>query len=141
MKLLLILVLVLLAVAWWYQRRRQSRAEQAGRERADLERRQISQKSSRYHAVSIRLGRTACRAAAELEGKRFLSASAPQLPLPDCDAAECDCRFAHHKDRRAGNDRRDPFGSGGVVAGTGSFEEERRQGRDRRKQDDDEYLF
>ena len=140
MKLLLASILVLLVAAWLYQRRRQSRAAEEDRDSIRPERRRISQQSSDYHAVSIRLGRTACRAAAGIEGERFLSASAPKLPLADCDAAECDCRFVHHEDRRSGSDRRDPFGAGSVVAGTGNFEEERRKGRERRDEDD-EYYF
>lgn len=141
MKLLLVSILVLLVAVWLYQRQRRAQAAEQERDVARDDRRQISQRSSAYHAVSLRLGRTACRAAAELEGQRFLSASAPRLPLADCDAAECDCRFVHHEDRRSGNDRRDPFGSGGVVAGTGNFEEERRKGRDRRDDDEEEYYF
>ena len=60
------------------------------------------------------------------------------LPLNNCDAAKCSCRFVHHEDRRSGKDRRSPFGSGGMGAVTGRFEQERRQGGDRRKHDDPE---
>ena len=141
MKLLLVSILVLLVGVWLYQRQRRAQAEAPEPPRERQDRRRIGQESSAYHAVSIRLGRTACRAAAELEGQRFLSASAPRLPLADCDAAECDCRFVHHEDRRCGTDRRDPFGSGSIAAATGSFEEERRKGRDRRGDEDDEYYF
>ena len=141
MKLLLVSILVLLVGVWLYQRQRRAQAAAADPPREGRDRRQIGQESSAYHAVSIRLGRTACRAAAELEGQRFLSASAPRLPLADCDAGECDCRFAHHADRRSGSDRRDPFTSGSIGMGTGNFEEERRKVRDRRSDEDDEYYF
>lgn len=140
MKLLLASILLLLVALWLYQRRRRAQGEARESMHETSDRRQIGQRSSDYHAVSIRLGRTACRAAAELEGQRFLSASAPRLPLADCDATECDCRFVHHEDRRSGSDRRDPFASGNAVTGTGNFEEERRKGRERRH-DDDEYYF
>lgn len=64
-----------------------------------------------FHAVSIRPGAFACKAARNMEGQRFLSGSAPRIPLPDCDASDCSCRFAHHADRRAGDERRTPYPS------------------------------
>ena len=59
-----------------------------------------------YHAVSIKPGQECCEGAKQLAGTRFLSASAPKLPLPDCDVAVCQCRYAHFQDRRSGEDRR-----------------------------------
>ena len=93
-----------------------------------------------YHAVSIKLGEQACEAAQAMSGRRFLSNAAPRLPLADCDAAQCACRFVHHNDRRSGKDRRSPFAAGGFGGGTGSFEQERRERPDRR-QDADTDLF
>jgi hypothetical protein len=79
-------------------------------------------------------------AAREIDGRRFLATAAPRLPLPDCNALECNCRFIHHEDRRSGKERRSPFGPGGFGGGTGSFKTEQRQGGDRRKRrDDDNY--
>ena len=97
--------------------------------------------STAYHAVSIRMdAQHACDAAREMAGRRFLSNAAPRLPLPGCDALECRCRFAHHKDRRSGKDRRSPFAAGGFGGGTGSFQQERRERPDRRE-DTDAGLF
>jgi hypothetical protein len=96
--------------------------------------------SAAYHAVSIRLGQQACEAAQAMSGRRFLSSAAPRLPLADCNAAQCNCRFVHHNDRRSGKDRRSPFASGGFGGGTGSFETERRERPDRRE-DADTDLF
>ena len=62
--------------------------------------------------------------------------AAPRLPLPDCDAAECRCLFVHHDDRRSGKDRRSPFAPAGLAGGTGSFQKERRERSDRRKDAD-----
>jgi hypothetical protein len=59
-----------------------------------------------YHAVSIRPGQDCCEGAKQFAGIRFLSAKAPKLPLPDCQAAVCRCSFAHYPDRRSGEDRR-----------------------------------
>ena len=74
----------------------------------------------------------ACDAAKNMKGRRFLSSAAPRIPLPDCDVGECQCKFVHHKDRRARHDRRSPF-----VRGIGDGEDQRqriehRQSADRR---------
>lgn len=96
--------------------------------------------SSRFHAVSIKFSPKACQAAREMEGRRFLSSAAPRLPLPDCDALECNCRFTHHEDRRTGRDRRNPWGQGLGAGGTGNYRQEQREGGDRRKRrHDDEF--
>jgi hypothetical protein len=73
--------------------------------------------------------------------RRFLSSAAPKLPLPDCEVLDCSCRFVHHKDRRTGKDRRSPFGPSGFGGGTGNYEAEQRQGRDRRASEEDEEFF
>ncbi|HUK03218.1 MAG TPA: hypothetical protein VLW26_13145 [Steroidobacteraceae bacterium] len=84
-----------------------------------------------WHAVTIVSTSHACAAAHALADKRFLSSEAPKLPLRDCDAARCECRYRHHEDRRAGARRQNEInGSGGrrIVA-------ERRGGRGRRDSD------
>ena len=92
--------------------------------------------ASPYHAVSLKYSSSACDAAKAMTGRRFLSSAAPRLPLPECDALECRCQFVHHADRRSGKDRRSPFSPAGPSGGTGTFQTERRQGRDRRKSAD-----
>jgi len=87
--------------------------------------------SGRFHAVSIRVGANPCSNARRLHGQRFLSAAAPQLPVVGCDAAICECRFIHHGDRRAGDDRRSPF-QGGFGGSAARVEENRRSIPDRR---------
>ena len=57
---------------------------------------------SQWHAVSIVPGPRCCAAANNMLGKRFLSRSAPTLPLKDCDRPSCTCRYEHHDDRRKG---------------------------------------
>ena len=91
-------------------------------------------KSTRFHAVSIKHAADACTAARDLGGKRFLSADAPTLPLPDCDAGNCDCRFVHHGDRRYPNDRRSPFAAN-IGEDSGKFAQEQRENRDDRRND------
>ena len=52
--------------------------------------------TSEFHSASIRLGARACDAAKQMSGQRILSKEVPGLPLPDCDRAECYCKFVHH---------------------------------------------
>ena len=89
-----------------------------------------------FHAVSIRPGVFACAAARELEGQRFLSGTAPRIPLPGCDASDCTCRFAHHADRRAGEDRRSLYRSS-IGIDIASLGVEKRSDHDRRGDDGD----
>ncbi len=126
------LLLLLLLVVWLLIRRRQDSV--AAKPETPPP---VSYKSTAYHAVSIKFESNACMAARELEGKRFLSAAAPRLPLAECNVLDCRCRFVHHKDRRSGKDRRSPFAASGFGGGTGSYEKEQRKGRDRRSYDDD----
>lgn len=125
------LLLLLLLFIWLFIRRRNARHVDVPRPATP-----VSHKGTVYHSVSIKFESNACMAARELEGKRFLSAAAPRLPLADCNVHECSCRFVHHKDRRSGRDRRSPFAASGFGGGTGSFEQEQRKGRDRRSHDD-----
>ena len=129
------LILVLLLVAWFLVRRRQATSNDKSQPAA-----RTSSKNTAYHAVSIKFSGNACKAAREMEGQRILSSAAPRLPLPDCDAIDCGCRFAHHPDRRAKQDRRSPFGPGGLGGSTGKYAQEQRQGKDRRQSDDEDFF-
>ncbi|NCF52414.1 hypothetical protein GWP57_12440 [Gammaproteobacteria bacterium] len=126
----LLLILLLLAAVWWLIRMR--RAGVTDKTSTSEEPRK---KKTAYHAVSIKYSADSCSAAKALAGQRFLATAAPTLPLPDCDAAACQCRFAHHDDRRSGRDRRSPFARGGMPGGTGAFEREQRAAKDRRQGD------
>ena len=58
-------------------------------------------KKSAYHGVEVIADtKTCCQAAKDIAGERFLSASAPFLPLKDCDAADCRCSYKRYRDRR-----------------------------------------
>ena len=133
---MLVVALVLLIAIWWFLRQRQA----AKSEDAKTTVRPSGTKSA-YHAVSIKFPSNACKAAREMQGRRFLSTAAPRLPLPNCDSQECSCRFVHHKDRRAGRDRRSPFAPSGLGGGTGEFAEEQRKVSERRAPDDDDDFF
>jgi hypothetical protein len=86
-----------------------------------------------YHAVTIAVGARCCAAAEGLQDKRFLSREAPKLPLANCDRLNCECRYAHHDDRRRGPRRAREMG----VALDGYEGDEKRNGpkRGRRKKD------
>ncbi len=68
------------------------------------------QANNRWHAVSIAAAAGACDAARACKGKRFLSREAPRLPLPECNAARCECKYRHYADRRGGPRRGDEKG-------------------------------
>ena len=129
---LLILVLALLVGWLWLRRRGSSKPARAPASAARVE----HEANTEFHAVAIRPAAHACAAARKLEGKRFLATEAPRLPLAGCDRERCECRFQHYKDRRAGTDRRSPFGSGGLASITGNYPQERRQKEGRRADDD-----
>jgi hypothetical protein len=61
---------------------------------------------ARFRAVSIRPGDGSCEAARQFGQMRFLCTKAPRLPVPECTAATCNCRYVHYSDRRTGRDRR-----------------------------------
>ncbi|HUL12696.1 MAG TPA: hypothetical protein VLU73_11075 [Methylococcaceae bacterium] len=83
--------------------------------------------ASLFHAVTIECGMDCCEAVNKLKDKRLLSNEAPLLPLPACDAAQCDCRYVHFNDRRD-DDRRHPYTALTEVLGTS----DQRSGEDRR---------
>ena len=60
-----------------------------------------------FHAVSIVPAEGCCSVADSIKVQRFLSDEAPSLPLADCAAEDCRCKYIHHTDRRGGaRDRR-----------------------------------
>ena len=88
---------------WLMRRRIGAQVRSAGR---NVEHSRIA---NPYHAVSIETGTKACAASRKLEGRRYLSASAPMLPVKGCTQATCQCRYVHHNDRRSARDRRVNF--------------------------------
>jgi hypothetical protein len=62
-------------------------------------------RSRRFRAVSIvpMDGTSCCPACDALAARRFLLREAPKLPLADCVASACTCRYRHHSDRRRVN--------------------------------------
>ena len=134
MRTVLLLLVVGLLIAWYFYRQGFDKPKERKDRRISL----APKDRAKFHAVSIKPGKYACSAANDIAGERFLAAEAPNLPLPGCDAAECECHFTHHNDRRTGKDRRSPFTPGGIATGTGTFSGERRKGEDRRNESNDD---
>jgi len=74
--------------------RAQSRASLKAKPRAS------TQGEKPHHAVSIEFGLDACPSIQALENNYFLAKDAPHLPLQECSAESCQCKYAHHKGRR-----------------------------------------
>jgi len=89
------------------------------------------QPRNRWHAVAIVPGAGHCKAAESAKGRRFLSAEAPLLPLRECNAAACTCKYRHHDDRRGAPRRSDEAGG----AKRARAAAERRSHRGRRETD------
>lgn len=129
--------LVALLIFWFFLRKRDDKPTPSAKPATARPDRRVSQESSEFHAISIRTGRRACDEVKKLDGQRILAKDAPRLPLPGCDIVDCECSYVHYKDRRAGKDRRSPFGSGGLSAVSGEYEQERRSAGERRHDDED----
>ena len=109
---------------WFLRRKIDAHVRQPGRA---MEHRRVV---NPYHAVSVAAGPKCCNEALELKGRRFLSAAAPNIPLPNCDGKSCGCRFIHFEDRREGEDRRER-----AVDARGQSMPDRRHGRGARESD------
>jgi hypothetical protein len=131
-----IIALVILLAAFILMRRTQKSIAHRPTRKANAKKPAAKSQNTKYHAVSIRLGSNACTVAKEIQGERFLAKDAPKFPLTGCDVSDCRCRFVHYRDRRARDDRRNPYrGTMGVA--TGNLEVEQRTGRDRRDDSSD----
>ncbi|MCB1968427.1 MAG: hypothetical protein KDI64_20905 [Candidatus Accumulibacter sp.] len=82
-----------------------------------------------YRCVAIKRCAKSCAAAADIEGRRFLTDEAPLLPLANCDTGACRCSYTRFDDRRD-DERRHPHALGRGFADAGGTE--RRRAIDRR---------
>lgn len=104
------------------------------------DRRKLAKTGSQFHAVSIQFADNACEAAKALEGQRILASEVPQVPLPECKAPQCKCRFRHHQDRRHSEDRRGSIPQD-MLGTTGGYSGKERRFRERRSDDEPEDFF
>ena len=85
-----------------------------------------------WRAVAILASDSACEAARQLRGKRFLTREAPRLPLAECiKQDQCQCKYRHLRDRR-GPQRR-AFEEGGLLRSTKTVAKEQRRPGERRE--------
>lgn len=64
-----------------------------------------------FHCVHIICTKDSCQFALNIAYSPYLSDEAPILPVENCTAEKCTCRYKHHKDRRSNEDRRFYFES------------------------------
>ena len=97
--------------SWLILRRRRLVADSAEGAMVSGARRKsgVQQQAKSYQGVTISPCLEACEAAAAQRGQRYLASEAPELPLSECDTAECACRYRYHDDRRENEDRRFEF--------------------------------
>lgn len=91
-----------------------------------------------YRAISIVHDDRACDAVKAIGEKRFLERDreTPTLPLSGCDAAQCNCSYARHHDRRQSDeDRRHPASLQSQLYDRTNDSDRRKKRRGRRKSD------
>lgn len=91
-----------------------------------------------YRSTSIQVDDHACEAARNIAGKRFLDTdrNVPKVPLPECDASACHCKYAHHTDRRdSEEDQRQPSALRSELYEASGKPNRRQRKRGRRKSD------
>jgi hypothetical protein len=104
MQIAIIIAAVILGTLVFYRFFRASGTTQMDRNR---ERRTGFGAGDPFHAVSILPTEQGCPAAESIKAQRFLSDDAPGVPLADCSAVDCRCKYIHYADRRSGaRDRR-----------------------------------
>lgn len=122
---IVIIVLIDAALVWFFFVRNKS----------DIKRMPIKKVPvvhSKYHCVTVNSNHESCDAVKQLGGKRILSAEAPLLPLPGCDAESCHCKFEHHEERRD-DDRRGAYNKAVDDISGSTITMKPRQSNDRRK--------
>lgn len=94
-----------------------------------------------WRSTSIVQGRNACDAAKAIGDKRFLVADriTPLLPLADCDAPVCNCKYTHHHQDRRENEqgRRHPGAVKSEQYKNTALTNQRHKKSGRRKSDND----
>lgn len=84
-----------------------------------------------FRCVIIKSNELACHSAQQLKTVTILMHEATALPLKDCDAEKCNCRYERCNDRRIGMRRSDSHGAEQFMI----TQKSRRQKLDRRKKE------
>ena len=135
-----IIVVLAVAVLYWLfvpRKVRHSKEEKAKRLREERLSAQAANEEHPYQSVSLCSLGCGCPEVEALAQRRFLTGETPPLPLAQCSAKSCNCKYVHHQDRRY-----DGHGRSVAIAADASLEElpgavERRarKNRGRRKTD------
>lgn len=122
-------IIVALLIAGWFFLYKKNAGSQMDKHR--VSKRGII-RHGKYHCVTIHSGKHACEAVKKLQDKRILSSEAPSLPLSACDTEQCQCKYLHHEERRAG-ERRGIFNKAFEEINGATIKMYPRQNKDRRK--------
>mgnify|MGYP001828530697 CR=1 FL=1 len=131
-------LILLLSATYYLLRPRKSRSTTATKTQYKARGRaqHPAQARSPFQATSIIANACGCDAVKALGKQRFLtSGPIPKLPLPECSAASCDCRYVRHGDRRTSQDDRRAIYSLQTDLYTAGDSSERRARRGRRETD------
>ena len=142
MKILSVIV-VLLLMAFFFATRRKTAANSGAPVPSAGNRVKKPQKTTQvprnpYRATSILHDANSCDAVTTIGNRRFLDVdrATPTLPLADCDAAQCNCKYTRHEDRRdSDHDRRSPSTLQSELYGQTGEVNRRARKRGRRKTD------
>jgi hypothetical protein len=102
MTMLLLFVLVMAISGFWY-------VKHVGRTSAGTSQQERLQVQP-FASVEVRCDNSACSSVKNLVGQKLLAEKAPMLPLPQCDAESCRCRYQKIADRREDSRRSIDFG-------------------------------
>jgi hypothetical protein len=141
MKVLVLVVLALIGLLVWKLTRgpggkpnHRAKPAAAAKKRK-LSNQAVAAMASRYRAVSIDCGPGACEAAKSIGGKRVLVGELGNLPLKECDAAVCECKYVHHDDRRDEHEDKRAISALSTQLYQASGKTERRKRKGRRRSD------
>ena len=118
----LITFLLVLFLVWWFVMRGKGKQQTKSNKLIH----------GKFHCITIHHDKHACDSVKRLSHQRVLSGEAPVLPLISCDAAQCNCRFEHHEDRRF-EDRRGVYNKAMDELVSSTLEMKKRSGKDRRQ--------
>lgn len=110
MKITLLLAAVIAFAYYWYTKNIQIHALKKRRVKKSKpkSRKAIISKPA-FRSVVIETGMNACQSAQDLNNQSILMAEASALPLGNCDAEKCNCRYLRYDDRRRDKRRNSAF--------------------------------
>tara|TARA_R110000822_G_scaffold59736_10_gene148893 strand:+ start:7362 stop:7775 length:414 start_codon:yes stop_codon:yes gene_type:complete len=106
MKLALIILIVFVAAVFLKLRPSFGQAHELRKKNTSKNKKTLRESTKKinslYHAVNIEFDIASCPAVQSITEQYFLAREAPPIPLPECTAETCHCRYRHHNGRRHG---------------------------------------